>query len=75
LLRLAPYAYAMVTSTLRVLNAKAKRELGWAPSYPTYRQGIEKVTKGDGILARWAAGGRVGGGTRFDVLVQKPPAP
>jgi nucleoside-diphosphate-sugar epimerase len=44
-LRLAPYAYATITSTLRVSNAKAKRELGWAPSYPTYRQGIEKVMK------------------------------
>jgi nucleoside-diphosphate-sugar epimerase len=38
--RSAPYAYARVTSMLRVSNAKAKRELGWAPSVPTYRQGI-----------------------------------
>ena len=44
-LRLAPYAHTMMTSTLRVSNAKAKRELGWAPSYPTYRQGIDKVTE------------------------------
>jgi nucleoside-diphosphate-sugar epimerase len=44
-LRLAPYAYTMMTSTMRVSNAKAKRELGWAPSQPTYRQGIEKVAE------------------------------
>ena len=44
-LRLAPYAYASLTSTMRVSNAKARRELGWAPSYPTYRQGIQKVAE------------------------------
>jgi nucleoside-diphosphate-sugar epimerase len=44
-LRLAPYAYAALTSTMRISNDKARRELGWAPSYPTYRQGIEKVTE------------------------------
>jgi nucleoside-diphosphate-sugar epimerase len=42
-LRLAPYAYTTMTSTMRVSNAKAKRELGWAPSYPIYRQGIARV--------------------------------
>jgi nucleoside-diphosphate-sugar epimerase len=44
-LRLAPFVYTMMTSAMRVSNDKAKRELGWAPSYPTYRQGIEKVTE------------------------------
>ena len=44
-LRLAPYAYAVMTSTLRVSNDKAKWELGWAPSHPTYRQGIEKTVE------------------------------
>ena len=44
-LRLAPWAYTLMTSTLRVSNAKAKRELGWTPSYPTYRQGIENTAK------------------------------
>jgi nucleoside-diphosphate-sugar epimerase len=42
-LRLAPYAHTVMTSTLRVSNAKAKRELGWGPSYPTYRQAIARV--------------------------------
>lgn len=44
-LRLAPYAYTMMTSALHISNAKARRELGWAPSHPTYRQGIEKVAE------------------------------
>jgi nucleoside-diphosphate-sugar epimerase len=35
----------MMTSALRVSNAKARRELGWAPSHPTYHQGIEKVAQ------------------------------
>jgi nucleoside-diphosphate-sugar epimerase len=38
-----PYAAAFLTTTLRASNAKAKRELGWAPSMPTYRQGIPRV--------------------------------
>jgi nucleoside-diphosphate-sugar epimerase len=44
-LRLMPYAYAMMTSTMRVSNDKAKRELAWGPFYPTYRQGVEKVVE------------------------------
>ena len=40
-LRQAPYAYATMTSTLRISNYKARRQLGWASSYPTtYRRGI-----------------------------------
>jgi nucleoside-diphosphate-sugar epimerase len=35
----------MMTSTLRGSNAKAKQELGWAPSSSTYRQGIERLAK------------------------------
>ena len=37
-----PYAAAFITTTLRASNAKAKRELGWAPSIPTYREGIPR---------------------------------
>jgi nucleoside-diphosphate-sugar epimerase len=29
---------------LRVSNAKAKRDLGWAPSFPTYREGLRALT-------------------------------
>ncbi len=37
----APYAAAMMTDIdHRVSNAKAKRELGWAPRYPSYLDGL-----------------------------------
>jgi nucleoside-diphosphate-sugar epimerase len=47
---LAPYAAAMMTSTLRVSNAKAKAELGWEPETPTYRHGIARIA--DAIATR-----------------------
>lgn len=37
----APYLAFMMTSTLRVSNARARRELDWTPSTPTYRDGIQ----------------------------------
>lgn len=41
ILRLAvPYLALVMTSTLRVSNARARHELGWIPSIPTYRDGI-----------------------------------
>ena len=41
---LAPYAAAYTTRTnLRVSNEKAKRELDWAPVFPTYREGLKQV--------------------------------
>jgi nucleoside-diphosphate-sugar epimerase len=43
--RVVPYAYTFLTSTVRVSNAKAKRELGWTPSAPTYREGIERTAQ------------------------------
>lgn len=36
----------MMTSTLRVSNAKAKADLGWQPSVLTYREGIARVVEG-----------------------------
>jgi nucleoside-diphosphate-sugar epimerase len=37
----APFvATAWLDTTLIVSNAKAKRELGWVPQFPTYREGI-----------------------------------
>jgi len=30
----------MMTSLRGVSNAKAKRELGWRPAYPTWREGF-----------------------------------
>jgi nucleoside-diphosphate-sugar epimerase len=43
LLRAIPYVYALMTTSMRVSNGKAKRELGWAPAVPTYREGIPLV--------------------------------
>jgi nucleoside-diphosphate-sugar epimerase len=50
LLGLAPYAAAIMTSTLRASNAKAKAELDWEPATPTYREGIARI--GDTITTR-----------------------
>ena len=45
LLRLAaPYMGGLMTrQSLRLSNAKAKAELGWRPTMPTYREGIEAL--------------------------------
>jgi nucleoside-diphosphate-sugar epimerase len=34
------YAHTMMTSSLRVSSAKAERELGWTPAYPSTRDGL-----------------------------------
>ena len=39
-LLLGPAGYAMMTSLRGASNAKAKRELGWTPAYPSWRQGF-----------------------------------
>ena len=39
-LLLGQAGYAMMTSLRGVSNAKAKRELGWTPAYPSWRQGF-----------------------------------
>jgi nucleoside-diphosphate-sugar epimerase len=40
----APYfAALMIDTTLRVSNAKAKTELGWTPTFPTYREGLDTL--------------------------------
>jgi nucleoside-diphosphate-sugar epimerase len=44
MLRVIPYVHALMTTSMRVSNAKAKRELGWAPAVSTYREGIRLVT-------------------------------
>lgn len=43
--RTMPYAYAVLTSTIKIANAKAKSELGWAPTAPTYREGIQRTVE------------------------------
>ncbi|HWC32090.1 MAG TPA: hypothetical protein VG709_03080 [Actinomycetota bacterium] len=40
----ASYAATFMGGTrLRVSNAKVKRELRWAPGFPTYREGLADV--------------------------------
>jgi nucleoside-diphosphate-sugar epimerase len=39
-LLLGEAGYAMMTSIRGASNAKAKRELGWAPTYPSWREGF-----------------------------------
>jgi nucleoside-diphosphate-sugar epimerase len=38
---------AMMTDIRGVSNAKAKRELGWTPAYPTWREGFRELAVGD----------------------------
>jgi nucleoside-diphosphate-sugar epimerase len=45
MLRPIPYAHTLMTTSMRVSNAKAKRELGWAPAVSTYREGIPLMAK------------------------------
>ena len=42
---IAPMAVAVLGARIPISNAKAKRELGWSPRFPTYREGIEDVVK------------------------------
>ena len=45
-------AVAMGTEVRGASNAKAKRELGWAPRYPSWRDGFAAVYGGSGTPAR-----------------------
>lgn len=40
---LSPPALAFYSENRRVANGKAKRALGWAPAYPTYREGLRAL--------------------------------
>lgn len=43
----APYGgYVLGELSMRVSNAKAKRELGWMPRYPSYRDGVVGLRRG-----------------------------
>ncbi|MFE3452574.1 NAD-dependent epimerase/dehydratase family protein [Nonomuraea sp. NPDC059194] len=40
-LRATPYLHAMMVGTrIRLSSERARRELGWAPAYPSYREGL-----------------------------------
>jgi nucleoside-diphosphate-sugar epimerase len=45
MLRPIPYLHTLMTTSMRVSNAKARRELGWAPAVSTYREGIPLMAK------------------------------
>jgi nucleoside-diphosphate-sugar epimerase len=45
MLRAIPYLHTIMTTSMRVSNAKARRELGWAPAVSTYRDGIPLVAR------------------------------
>ena len=45
MLRAIPYVHTIMTMSMRVSNAKARRELGWAPVVSTYREGIPLVVE------------------------------
>jgi nucleoside-diphosphate-sugar epimerase len=44
-LRAIPYLHTLMATSMRVSNAKAKRELGWAPAVSTYREGVRLVAR------------------------------
>jgi nucleoside-diphosphate-sugar epimerase len=45
MLRAIPYLHTIMTTSMRVSNAKAKRELGWAPAVATYREGVPLMVR------------------------------
>jgi nucleoside-diphosphate-sugar epimerase len=45
MLRAIPYLGSIMTMSMRVSNAKARRELGWVPAVSTYREGIPLVAR------------------------------
>jgi nucleoside-diphosphate-sugar epimerase len=45
LLRAVPTIHTLLTTSMRVSNAKAKRELGWTPAVPTFREGVPLVVR------------------------------
>jgi nucleoside-diphosphate-sugar epimerase len=45
LLRPVPYLHTLMTMSMRVSNAKARQELGWAPAVSNYREGVQLVVK------------------------------
>uniref|UniRef100_A0AAU2K1V6 NAD(P)-dependent oxidoreductase n=1 Tax=Streptomyces sp. NBC_00049 TaxID=2903617 RepID=A0AAU2K1V6_9ACTN len=45
LMRPFPYAYRMVTTNMRVSNAKAKAELGWTPTHADCADGLRALAR------------------------------
>ena len=49
---LSPQARAFYDENRRIANGKAKRELGWRPQYPTYREGLAALLRPTSPAAR-----------------------
>jgi nucleoside-diphosphate-sugar epimerase len=49
----SPAARRFYAESKRVSNARAKAELGWRPTYPTYREGLAQILP---LLPRWDKG-------------------
>ena len=48
----APYGEIFMAETsIRVSNARAKSELDWVPSVPTYREGVQRIAQALGVVA------------------------
>ena len=45
-LALGPAGYAMMTESRGALNGKARRELGWTPAHPSWREGFTSLREG-----------------------------
>jgi nucleoside-diphosphate-sugar epimerase len=45
--RLSPTALRFYAECKRVANARAKAELGWRPTYPTYREGLRAILEAE----------------------------
>ena len=41
----APYVTQITSIRLPLSNARAKAELGWSPSYPTWRDGLASISQ------------------------------
>ena len=48
---LSPMARAFYAENRRIANGKARRELGWVPRFPTYREGLADCLLSDRLLA------------------------
>ena len=58
------YTVEMFTVATHTSNARIRRDLGWAPSFPTIREGLDQV------VAAWQAEGfMVGAGPRRDLTL------
>ena len=52
---LAPYAAQLLTMRLPLSNAAARRDLAWAPMFPSYREGLRQTIRANGGSRRETA--------------------